>query len=111
MQQNASYSVRSQQASRSELEQLEAEMESLDVSSDQNQVRMEELANCISELDDELGLCETEKEIHEKRQHAAQEALQFMGVPEVYWSMSLTELSEGVRKKISLGRLGGCTII
>lgn len=105
------YVFKLQGTSRSELEQLEFEMEQLNVDTEVDQAKLEKLVLYISELEDEI-----ENSVHEetsindddgtisnaKLLQAAQEALQFMGIPASLWSTPIQELSESVLKKVSL---------
>ena len=82
-----------------EIEHLEAQIDELDLSLEENQIKMEELANNISKLEDEKSgpnADRLEKEV--------KEALWFVGLSEEsnMWHAPFSSLSPGLRKKVLL---------
>eukprot|EP00978_Attheya_sp_CCMP212_P002654 scaffold5444_cov63-Attheya_sp.AAC.2 len=110
----AEYDSMNAECKRLQIEQLEAELESLnDPSAPEYESRMEELCEQISAADEELELLTSSKsyndgtlpgatkEMEETRQQAI-EALDFFGVNEELRDTPLKQLSGGIRKKVAL---------
>lgn len=87
-----------QVAGQAHMEDLEAAMEDLDVVNDPGAAqRMEELAEAISALEDELASKDSASEIERQ----AETALAFMGI-HASRELQLRKLTDGQRKKVSL---------
>lgn len=91
-------------AGKAHVEELEAEMDGLDLEgedSDQASKRMEELADAISSIEDELT--ENSKEASSEVKAQVEQALEFMGIDR--WTANMlpvSRLTEGQQKKVCL---------
>jgi ATPase subunit of ABC transporter with duplicated ATPase domains len=92
-----SFLERSKDASKSRIESLEKELEQLDMTSEDETQRMEELCEEIAQL-------EGSSDGHDLDvvQQQAQEALAFFGIDNSSWSIPMERLSGGQRKKVIL---------
>jgi ATPase subunit of ABC transporter with duplicated ATPase domains len=90
------HSVKSQRATECHVALLESEMNGLDLTSDEDQIRLQELADVISALEEEAVSANS---LHT---HQAEEALRFMGVKDDGMRLPLCSLSEGIRRKVTL---------
>lgn len=102
--QHAAYSKKSAVVMERQMEDLEAEMELLDVSSEEGQLEMEELCEKLSALEDQI---DGERDLQAART-AALEALDFLGIDKVLANAPLASLSIGQRKKVSLAVALAC---
>ncbi|GAX16795.1 hypothetical protein FisN_5Hh166 [Fistulifera solaris] len=91
------YSQRSISSTEKEITLLEAEMEKLDMSSEEDQAAVEEIADKMARLEDNMKKAEVEFEKNMK------EALSFVGLHDAtLWTLPLSALSPGLRKRAIL---------
>ena len=93
-----SFIERSKTANQSRIKQLEKEMEQIDMSSEEDALKMEDLCEQISAIEDED---EGGYDLEMVRQQA-KEALAFFGIDETTRDVPLEHLSGGERKKAAL---------
>jgi len=96
LQRHKAYAKQSSAAVYHTIEDLEASIERLDVSTEEDQARMEALMEEISTLEDSLN--HEDKDVRKQ----AEEALEFMGVVEALRDVPITTLSAGLQKKVTL---------
>jgi ATP-binding cassette subfamily F protein 3 len=104
LREHGTYSKKSTAAAESHMEELEAEMELLDVTLEEDQLKMEEMCNRLSLLSDDA---DGEQNTHAVQKEAL-EALEFMGIDESLCHAPITSLSAGQRKKVSLAVALSC---
>jgi ATPase subunit of ABC transporter with duplicated ATPase domains len=98
------YSEKSTAAAESHMEELEAEMELLDATLEEDKLKMEEMCDRLSLLSDDA---DGEQNLHAVQKEAL-EALEFMGIDESLCNAPITSLSAGQRKKVSLAVALSC---
>jgi len=95
------HSRKSKETIRREIDRLEDAIEDLDVESEQDQVRIEELGLEISRLEDEYDGFGNRR--GDSVRADAEDALSFMGLAnEALWHAPMSKLSPGLRKKVEL---------
>ena len=97
LQHHDTFLQRSRDANKSRIESLETELEQLEMASEDDTQRMEELCEQISLLEDT-----TDGYDLEVVRQQAQEALVFFGIEESSWNVPMERLSGGERKKVVL---------
>lgn len=91
------YLEQSTSANQNRIEHLEAQMEALDLTTEEGETQMQELCEQISALEEE-----SEPGRQDVIRHQAKEALRFFGIHEDTWNTMSGELSGGHQKRIIL---------
>jgi ATPase subunit of ABC transporter with duplicated ATPase domains len=104
LREHGTYSNKAAAAAQSHMEELEADMDLLDVTLEEDQVKMEELCDRLSLLADDADGAHDMRAVEKE----ALEALEFMGIDESLCHAPITSLSAGLRKKVCLAVALSC---
>ena len=99
-----SHKQKTQEANKYTIEQLENQINELDLTIDENSIKMESLCEQISlleEEDEEYNVNNTSNSHHIIHKQIM-EALEFFSIPSIVWNKPMSELSGGIRKKVLL---------
>ena len=96
LERHKAYAKQSSAAVHRTIEDLEAAIDKLDMSAEEDQARMEDLMEEISALEDRVN--HVGKDVQKQAEHA----LEFMGVAEALWDVPITSLPAGLQKKVAL---------